>query len=182
MKLKRLNSLYSYYLALTITPDSLLKMVFKNTVKIKGKCPVDIFYKVYGSAYEKQHELEKNKPTLIWLHGGSGFNHSAHEHFIATLANKNLQVVLIDQRGHGRSTGHHNPECWSLQQWGEDIYTFCQTLNISHPIIGGISFGGVVVQSYLLQHPRHPAGIILCDTEAHVDKLKLLNNFHHRAK
>lgn len=130
---------------------------------------------------EIERKIEK-KPTLVWLHGGPGFDHSIHEPFVSTLSGDNLQVVLIDQRGQGRSGDQHVPKHWNLAQWGDDVFDFCNAVVIKAPIVGGISFGGVVAQSYLIRHPEHPAGVILCDTDSHMNKKRMLDMFYLRAK
>jgi pimeloyl-ACP methyl ester carboxylesterase len=156
-------------------------MAFEATIEIKSANPVDLFYKVYGSEHEHTKQLSSNKPTLIWLHGGPGFDHSIHEPFISSLAQDGIQVILIDQRGQGKSSDQDSPANWNLAQWGDDIFDFCNTLRITKPIVGGVSFGGAVAQSYMLKHSEQPAGIILCDTDSHIDKDRLLNTFYERA-
>ena len=71
---------------------------------------------------------------------------------------------------------------WNLKQWGDDVHQFCQKLGIKKPIVGGISFGGVVAQSYLAQYGNEPAGIILCDSDALADKALIMKGFYDRAK
>jgi pimeloyl-ACP methyl ester carboxylesterase len=156
-------------------------MVFAATIEIKSNNPVSLFYKVYGSEQEHTKQLSNTKPTLIWLHGGPGFDHSIHEPFISSLAQDGIQVILIDQRGQGKSGDQTHSNNWNLAQWGDDVFDFCNTLKIKKPIVGGVSFGGAVVQSYMLRHPEQPSGIILCDTDSYVNKERMLNTFYERA-
>ena len=106
----------------------------------------------------------RERPTLLLLHGGPGFDHShlkpAHAEF-ADVA----QCVFLEHRGHPRSDGD-DPAEWNLAQWGDDVYEFCQALEIENPIVLGLSFGGFVAQSYATRHPEHPAKLILSSTAA----------------
>jgi proline iminopeptidase len=74
------------------------------------------------------------------------------------------QVVYIDHRGNGRSTGA--PETWNLDQWGDDVKAFCEALGIVKPIVFGNSFGGMVALAYAARHPEHPGKLILSSTAA----------------
>jgi proline iminopeptidase len=107
------------------------------------------------------------KPTLILLHGGPGFDHSIYKPAFSTLADI-AQIIYLDQRGNGRSTGS-DPATWTLAQWGDDVKVFCDALGIERPIVYGGSFGGFVAQSYATRHPDHPAKLILVSTAARVD-------------
>jgi proline iminopeptidase len=106
----------------------------------------------------------REKPTLVLLHGGPGFDHSIYKPLFAQLADM-AQVVFLDHRGNGRS--EHGPrERWTLAQWGDDVHAFCETLGIVHPIVLGTSFGGMVALAYATQYPAHPVKLILLSTEA----------------
>jgi proline iminopeptidase len=97
------------------------------------------------------------------MHGGPGFDHSTMRPFFDRFADTH-QVVYLDHRGNGRSTGA--PESWTLAQWGDDVKDFCESLGIHHPVVFGNSFGGMVAISYASRHPEHPAKLILSSTAA----------------
>lgn len=126
--------------------------------------------KIYYNVNGQDDFLDAKKQTLIVLHGGPGISdHTMYLPFWTKLRDV-IQVVLIDMRGHGKSDGHHSPAQWSLQQWGKDVYDFCRVLQIEKPIIAAVSFGGWVALSYAIQFPEHPAALILCHTEAKIEK------------
>ena len=105
---------------------------------------------------------------LILLHGGPGLaDHTVYAHFWSKLSGI-IQVIFIDMRGHGRSDRQYTPESWTLKQWGQDVYDFCNALNIEKPIVAGVSFGGWVALSYATQYPEHARALMLCHTEAKV--------------
>lgn len=117
--------------------------------------------------YRLIDELNKSKPTLIFLHGGAGMaDHSIYVPFwssFSAIAN----VVFIDQRGCGKSDSG-SPEKWNLTQHGKDVVAFCERHQIKSPIVAGVSWGGYIALSYAIQFPKHPSGLILCNTEARV--------------
>ncbi len=107
------------------------------------------------------------KPTLIVMHGGPGFDHARmrpdFDHF-ADVA----QVLYIDHRGNGRSQPS-DTRTWSLDQWGDDVKGLCDVLGIEKPIVFGQSFGGMVAQSYLTRYPGHAAGVVISSSAARMD-------------
>ena len=107
------------------------------------------------------------RPTLIVMHGGPGFDHARmrpdFDHF-ADIA----QVLYIDHRGNGRSQPS-DKRTWTLDQWGDDVKGLCDVLGITKPIVFGQSFGGMVAQSYLTRHPGHAAGVVVSSSAARMD-------------
>jgi proline iminopeptidase len=59
-----------------------------------------------------------------------------------------------------------------LKQWGQDVYDFCNALNIEKPIVAGISFGGWVALSYATQYPEHARALMLCHTKVDIETRK----------
>jgi pimeloyl-ACP methyl ester carboxylesterase len=107
----------------------------------------------------------EDRPTLIALHGGPGFDHVGPKLGLGPLRDV-AQVVLYDHRGHGRSDWR-TPDEWTLDTWADDIVRLCDVLGIERPIVLGNSFGGFVVQRYLARHPGHAGKVILYATMAH---------------
>ncbi|PYM90663.1 MAG: alpha/beta hydrolase [Candidatus Rokuibacteriota bacterium] len=106
----------------------------------------------------------REKPTVLLLHGGPGFDHSIYKPSFSSLADI-AQIVFLDHRGNGRSESGP-PEAWTLAQWGDDVRAFCDALGIAHPIVYGASFGGTVALAYATRHADHPTKLILVSTEA----------------
>ncbi len=122
-----------------------------------------IFFDTVGSKLAVDGERMAERPTLIVMHGGPGFDHSSMRPYFDRFADSH-QVVYLDHRGNGRSTG--GSESWSLAQWGDDVQRFCVALGIEKPFVYGNSFGGMVAMSYASRHPDHPAKLILSSTAA----------------
>jgi proline iminopeptidase len=125
---------------------------------------VRLFFDVEGSSLVPDGPIMRERPTVVLLHGGPGFDHSIYKPLLSSLADV-AQVVFLDQRGNGRSESGSR-EGWTLAQWGDDVRAFCETLGIVRPIVLGMSFGGTVALAYATRHPGHPAKLILGNTEA----------------
>ena len=125
---------------------------------------VRLFFDVEGTKLVPDGPMMREKPTLLMLHGGPGFDHSIYRPAYSALAGI-AQIVYLDFRGNGRSEDGPR-EGWNLAQWGDDVQAFCQTLGIVDPIVLGASFGGMVALAYATRHPTHPSRLILISTEA----------------
>src|SRR6266571_466585 len=97
-----------------------------------------LYFDVEGAGLVPDGATMRQKPTLVLLHGGPGFDHSMYKPAFSALADI-AQVVYLDHRGNGRSTGD-DPATWNLAQWGDDVKAFCDTLGIERPIVYGASF------------------------------------------
>lgn len=126
-----------------------------------------IFFDVDGAKFVPDGRAMREKPTLIVLHGGPGHDHSIFKTGFCCLTDI-AQVVYLDHRGNGRSPGS-GPETWNLDQWGDDVKGLCEALEITRPIVYGVSFGGFVAQAYATRHPAHPGAIVLTSTAAKID-------------
>ena len=133
-------------------------------VTIKGQ---RIFFDVVGAKLAIDGRHMREKPTLLVLHGGPGFDHTGFRPGLDAMSDI-AQVVFLDHRGNGRSVPS-DPTTWTLERWGDDIYEFCQALGIEKPFVLGQSFGGMVAQSYATRHPGHAGAIILSSTAARMD-------------
>lgn len=122
-----------------------------------------IFFDTVGSKLAIAGARMAERPTLIVLHGGPGFDHTGLRPWFDRFADGH-QVLYIDHRGNGRSTGA--PETWNLAQWGRDVKALCDALGIEKPHVYGNSFGGFVAIYYAAQFPDHPARLILSSTAA----------------
>jgi pimeloyl-ACP methyl ester carboxylesterase len=125
---------------------------------------VRLFFDVEGPSLVPNGPVMREKPTLLLLHGGPGFDHSIYKPAYSALADL-AQVIYLDHRGNGRSDAGPK-DAWTLAQWGDDVRALCETLGIERPIVLGASFGGKVAIAYATRHPSHPAKLVLISTEA----------------
>jgi proline iminopeptidase len=125
-----------------------------------------LFFDVVGPQLEPTAYGMAERPTLIVMHGGPGFDHASMRPWFDRFTDTH-QVIYLDHRGNGRSTGER--ETWLLDQWGDDVHGFCQALGIDRPVVLGQSFGGMVAMSYAARHPDGPSKLILSSTAGRLD-------------
>lgn len=134
-----------------------------------------IYFDVEGAGLVPDGPRLREKPTLLLLHGGPGLDHSLFKPAFSQLSDL-VQIVYLDHRGNGRSESD-DPATWNLAQWGDDVRGLCDALGIERPIVYGVSFGGMVAQSYATRHPQHPGKLVLVSTAAQMDWPALIDAF-----
>jgi pimeloyl-ACP methyl ester carboxylesterase len=120
---------------------------------------VRLFVEVFGAEWTFEGE---RRPVLIGLHGGPGLDGAKLRYQLAPLSDV-AQVVVPDQRGHGRSD-LGTPDTWNLATWAADVKNLSDVLGIEHPVVLGISFGGGVAQHYAATYPDDPLALVLVST------------------
>ncbi len=123
-----------------------------------------LFFDVEGAKLVPDGPQMRERPTLVLLHGGPGFDHSGFKPLFSRFADV-AQVVYLDHRGNGRSE-RDTPERWNLDDWADDLRAFCEALEIERPVVLGQSFGGMVAMAYGIRHADHAGGLILSSTTA----------------
>ena len=89
---------------------------------------VRLFFDVEGAKLVPDGPSMRERPTLVLLHGGPGFDHTIYKPAYSALADI-AQVIYFDHRGNGRSDAGPK-ESWTLAQWGDDLRAFCHALGI----------------------------------------------------
>jgi pimeloyl-ACP methyl ester carboxylesterase len=104
-----------------------------------------IWYATYGSG-----------PPVILLHGGLG--HSGNWGYqVPALIENGYRVVVIDSRGHGRSTRDERPFTYELM--ASDVLAVMDTLHLDKARLVGWSDGAVVALILARQAPERVTGI-----------------------
>ena len=127
---------------------------------------VQLFVDIEGPGLVPDGPLMREKPTLVLMHGGPGYDHSSFKPIFSRLADI-AQIVYYDHRGHGRSSRRPAAE-WTLDTFADDLVRLCDALGIVKPVVLGQSFGGFVAQRYLARHPAHAARVVLSSTSHHM--------------
>jgi pimeloyl-ACP methyl ester carboxylesterase len=104
-----------------------------------------IWYASYGSG-----------PAVILLHGGMG-NSGNWGYQVPALVENGYRAVVIDSRGHGRSTRDEQP--YSYQMMGKDVIAVMDTLSIEKAALVGWSDGACTSLILADQHPERVAGV-----------------------
>jgi proline iminopeptidase len=113
---------------------------------------VRIYYKTLGSGV-----------PLLLLHGGPGADHSDFLPALQPMA-RHCQLVLIDERGSGRSERLKDPKGYTLNHMVKDIERVRTHLQVRQFVVLGHSFGGILAQAYATRHPNRILGLVLAGT------------------
>lgn len=144
-------------------------------MRIEVEPGVRLYVDVEGPGLVPDGPVMRDKPTLVLLHGGPGFDHSSFKPLFSRLSDV-AQIVYIDHRGHGRSDRRPVAE-WNLDTFADDVVRLCRALGIERPVVLGQSYGGFVAQRYLARHPAHPGKVILSSTSHHFGLARKLAMF-----
>lgn len=106
--------------------------------------------------------LGRGVPLLL-LHGGPGADHSDFLPALKPLARR-CQLVLIDERGSGRSERPEDPAAYTLAWMVKDIECVRKHLQLDQWVVLGHSFGGILAQAYAARHPQRLLGLVLAGT------------------
>jgi proline iminopeptidase len=143
----------------------------------------ELFFDVEGASLVADGWVMRERPTVLLLHGGPGFDHASYKPHLSPLADT-AQLVYLDHRGQGRS-GRPPLESCSPMQMADDAATFCRQLGIERPIILGHSFGGFVALYLAVRHPDVVGRLVLLNTAAAsadmAGGLEMLEERHGRA-
>jgi pimeloyl-ACP methyl ester carboxylesterase len=104
-----------------------------------------IWYATYGSG-----------ASVIMLHGGLG--HSGNWGYqVPALAESGYRAVLIDSRGHGRSTRDSRPFMYELM--ASDVLTVMDALRLEKAAVVGWSDGACIALILAMKAPARVAGV-----------------------
>lgn len=90
---------------------------------------------------------------LLLLHGGGG--NLAQLTTLAGALRPDHRVVLLDLRGHGRSSD--GP--WEWDDVLDDLAAVADELDLDAPAVAGMSLGGMVAAHWATRHPECPGAI-----------------------
>jgi len=125
---------------------------------------LEIFFDVSGSKFGLQGAELMERPTIIAIHGGLGFDHGYLKPALDQLRDE-AQVIFVDLRGHGRSSRPPLESC-GLEEMADDIAGLCTHLGIRRPILFGHAAGGFVALHAVLRHQGLVGGLVLCNSAA----------------
>ena len=129
---------------------------------------VRLFVDVEGAKLVPEGPWMRERPTVVLLHPGPGFDHALFKVQIGPWLASGTQVVYFDMRGAGRSDPGR-PEDLRLEQWADDVRGLCDVLHIEQPIVFGLGFGSLVALDYAARYPEHPGALVLGAPVARLD-------------
>jgi proline iminopeptidase len=125
---------------------------------------VSLYFDVEGAQLAANGFGLAERPTVVALHGGPGFDQGYLRPGLGPLSAR-AQVVYVDLRGQGRS-GRPPVSTCTLERMADDVAELCERLGIVEPVVFGHSAGGFVALHLALRHPGAARALILCDTTA----------------
>jgi proline iminopeptidase len=121
-----------------------------------------LFVDVEGARLRVEGDRLVERPVVVVLHGGPGFDQGYLRPDLAALAD-HAQLVFPDLRGQGRS-GAAPLETCTLERMADDVAELCDVLGLDAPIVLGHSAGGFVALHLALRHPASVGALVLCNT------------------
>jgi proline iminopeptidase len=110
-----------------------------------------IYSKAFGNPNDK---------SLIYLHGGPGYNSVGFESTTAQKLSENgFYVITYDRRGEGRSPDKNAK--FTFNETFDDINLIYDKFNLTSATLIGHSFGGIIATLYAEKHPEKTKSIIL---------------------
>ena len=147
---------YFLFLFLFVTACAQLGVIPNSPVtSVDG---VDIDFQIKG----------EGSPTLVFVHGWSCDKTYWSEQI--PFFSKQFRTVTIDLPGHGKSGV--NRTNWSMAQFGEDVATVVNRLNLNKVILIGHSMGGPIVIEAALRIPDRVIGVVTVDSGVLLDPIK----------
>jgi pimeloyl-ACP methyl ester carboxylesterase len=110
----------------------------------------------------------RERPTVVLLHPGPGFDHTVYKEFVGPALAEVAQVVYVDLRGHGRSD-RSTPDRLTIAQFADDLDVLVQTLGIERPILYGQGWGGFTAMLYAHRRPDGLEKLVLVNPAARID-------------
>jgi pimeloyl-ACP methyl ester carboxylesterase len=132
-----------------------------------GVGDIRLYFDVDGAKLVPEAAWMVERPTVVMLHPGPGFDHGLFKVQLGPWLAERAQVVYLDQRGGGRSDSGP-PEDLRLDRWADDVRELCDALEIERPVVLGLGFGALVALRYATRHPEHPRALVVAAPIARV--------------
>jgi len=125
-----------------------------SSVQANGK------YIVTSDSVSLYVNVKGTGPACLYIHGGPGSGSYWLEKFIGGFLEQNFQMIYLDQRGVGRSSGPSNND-YSMDRMIKDFEEIRLSLGIKQWLTLGHSFGGILQMGYANRFPNAISGMML---------------------
>ncbi len=105
------------------------------------------------------YRLAGEGTPIVFVHGALIDQRSWDPQFVEFQAG--FRTLGYDLRGHGRTGPSRQPQ-YSVRLLADDLFALLNALEIERPVLCGLSFGGMIAQTYAAEYPV--AGLVLADT------------------
>lgn len=109
--------------------------------------------------FYKKNEFKKGRKTLVFVHGLSS-NSSAWFKFEKKFEKK-YNILLIDLRGHGKSSKPKNYEDYAISNFSEDLYNVINHEKIKKFVLICHSFAVFIGLEFLKKHQSLVSSVVL---------------------
>lgn len=113
---------------------------------------VELYYELHGTSGE----------PLVFVHGYTG--DISDWRFQIPEFSKTHRVLVVDNRGHGRSAAPTDRACYSVLDIADDIEALIEHVRFGQYHLVGHSMGGAVAQEIALRNPHRLLSLTLHDT------------------
>lgn len=110
---------------------------------------------------ETYYERHGNGQPLVCIHG-AWTDHRLWNPQLDALG-EDHEVIVYDVRGHG-NTGPSAERRYTMELFAADLKALVEELGLEHPIICGLSLGGMIAQTYAVRYGDSLRGLVLADT------------------
>ena len=116
--------------------------------------------KISANGIDINYTVEGAGPWLTMSHSLACNLHMWDEE--AKRLSRRYKVLRYDTRGHGESGAPAG--AYTLELLADDLHGLLQALGVQSTHFVGLSMGGMIGQTYALEHPDMFASLALCDT------------------
>jgi pimeloyl-ACP methyl ester carboxylesterase len=114
---------------------------------------VSIYYEV----------VEGSGPPLVLLHGGMGSSEMWRFEGYVDALREAFRLVLVDLRGHGRSSAPHDPAAYTVDAFVADLEAILDALGLPSAALCGFSLGGSVALAFAARYPERCDAVVTLD-------------------
>lgn len=120
---------------------------------------------IHANGLDQYYREAGDGPPLIFVHGAFVDLHmwDAQVDFFAD----SFRVIRYDLRGHGK-TGRTDLKPYAIEIFADDLAALLDELAIDHPIVCGLSLGGMIAQAFAVKYSQRPCALVLSDTAVSV--------------
>lgn len=113
-----------------------------------------------------------DRPALVLLHGGPGYN-SAHLQRFEAFAHTGRRVVRYDQIGGGRSViadEHYVPGTFTIEVFRRELAALRERLELDRVVLVGQSWGCMLALEHVLEGATGVCGLVLMSGPASIEE------------
>ena len=107
------------------------------------------------------YEVEGNGPTIVCEHGFTSSLESFYEAGYVDNLKDSYKLILIDARGHGKSSKPHEIAAYLSDKRVADVLAVMDAEGVSKGFYFGYSMGGTTGFAIAQQHPERLLGVII---------------------